>query len=75
MKNYEYIIAAGLVLLAWKMWNGTTATAATASSQPGGAVPPSQQTGWQYYSGGVAVDMQGNWYQNGVKLDTNAAHY
>lgn len=42
--QYQYIIAAGLVLLAWKMWKGTpSATGAAAASSA--AIPAAWDLG------------------------------
>lgn len=38
-------------------------------------VSGADQGGWSYYSGGVATDQLGNWFQNGIRLDTNTASY
>lgn len=59
MKTMEWVIAAGLVLLAWKMWNGK-AQAATPKS------------GWQNFPGGVSIDPQGNYYLDGKPVWTTA---
>lgn len=55
MKTTEWVIAAGLVLLAWKMWQSS---AASAASQNLSAAATGGPDGWQYFQNGAPVGLR-----------------